>query len=348
MSSPSNDIKISIALSTCNGAKFLKSQLDSILNQSYFPYELQIGDDCSTDETQYIVRDFALKAPFKVSFYKNKIRLGYGSNFIETALRCDGDWIAFCDQDDVWLPNKLERCVEEITNNKNSNITLVTHSARVVDSNLNDIGKYIPKHAEVNIAPPLGRPLDWGPLGCAQIFKKNILSRANPKQRFPTLHKGIDPFPHDLWVGLVANAIGYTVFIDDNLILYRRHDKTASPAGKSVKSSLFLESHSTGSSHYYDLHTIDNIISNILLEYKSSSSSLLDMGFFADSSDAYRRRSNIMLYRSMMYDESFFFKRLCFLYNIIRINGYKYSNISPLSFKSFVKDVTKVFLGRFF
>src|SRR5688572_16778447 len=98
---------ISIAMATYNGATFLRQQLDSIAAQTVPPIEIHIGDDGSTDNTESIVAAFATRAPFPVRFFRNDNRLGYGANFIRTAQRCAGEWIAFCDQDDVWSPGKL-------------------------------------------------------------------------------------------------------------------------------------------------------------------------------------------------------------------------------------------------
>src|SRR4051812_17314881 len=101
---------VSIALATYNGARYLHAQLDSLLAQTLKPEELVVGDDGSNDETLTILKDFALTAPFPTRIQVNAARLGYADNFLATAARCSSPLIAFCDQDDVWMPTKLQRC----------------------------------------------------------------------------------------------------------------------------------------------------------------------------------------------------------------------------------------------
>ena len=99
-------MNISIAMATYNGEKYIKEQLQSLSNQTSLPFELVVGDDGSTDATLDILKEFCAHAPFPVRIHQNQANLGFARNFLDTARRCKGDWIAFCDQDDVWLPDK--------------------------------------------------------------------------------------------------------------------------------------------------------------------------------------------------------------------------------------------------
>jgi len=103
---------ISIVMATFNGAEFLRSQLDSLAFQTLLPIELIISDDHSTDETLQIATSFSKCAPFPVRIYENDSRVGYRANFMRAAALAKGELVAFCDQDDVWMPEKLERCGE--------------------------------------------------------------------------------------------------------------------------------------------------------------------------------------------------------------------------------------------
>ena len=96
-------VKISIAMATFNGDKFIKEQLDSFAKQTITPFELVVCDDGSTDSTLGIVMNFAQSASFKVRVYQNPENLGFSNNFMKCASLCEGEWIAFSDQDDVWL-----------------------------------------------------------------------------------------------------------------------------------------------------------------------------------------------------------------------------------------------------
>jgi glycosyltransferase involved in cell wall biosynthesis len=101
--------RISVALCTYNGERFLHQQLDSIAMQTRLPDELVVCDDRSTDRTLAIVREFAASAPYPVRVFENQANLGFAANFEGAIRRCDGDLIALSDQDDVWYPTRLER-----------------------------------------------------------------------------------------------------------------------------------------------------------------------------------------------------------------------------------------------
>jgi len=102
--------------------------------QTRLPDQLIVCDDCSTDNTVKILESFAASAPFSVNIYMNKAKLGTGANFGQTLTLCDGDIIAFSDQDDVWLSNKLERIEQTFIDQPH--IGYVISDAIVVDDTL--------------------------------------------------------------------------------------------------------------------------------------------------------------------------------------------------------------------
>src|ERR1700722_20432893 len=104
--------KISIAMATYNGESYIHRLLDSIAQQTLLPTELIVCDDGSTDATVNIVDDFSRSALFPVVIVKNTKRLGFTANFLQAVRMCHGDLIAFCDQDDEWLPHKLDAILE--------------------------------------------------------------------------------------------------------------------------------------------------------------------------------------------------------------------------------------------
>src|SRR3989339_465741 len=108
----SHNPKISIVIATYNGASYLQEQLDSIAVQTLQPYEIIIQDDHSSDKTSAIIRHNMLKLPIK--FYENLENLGYIRNFESALAKAEGDYIALCDQDDIWVPQKLELLMEAI------------------------------------------------------------------------------------------------------------------------------------------------------------------------------------------------------------------------------------------
>ena len=97
-------MKISVAMCTFNGSRYLEEQLGSVAQQSLSPFELVVCDDGSTDATVEIVHRFALRSPFPVYLHQNVTNLGSTRNFEQAIQLCRGEAIALCDQDDYWLP----------------------------------------------------------------------------------------------------------------------------------------------------------------------------------------------------------------------------------------------------
>ena len=96
---------ISIAMTTYNGERFLREQLDSLYRQSLMPTEIIVCDDASTDSTTSILEEY--KQNHGLTYFVNKARMGYNANFYQAISLCHGNYIALCDQDDVWKEDKL-------------------------------------------------------------------------------------------------------------------------------------------------------------------------------------------------------------------------------------------------
>lgn len=111
-----NIVKVSVVMCTYNGEKYLKEQIDSILNQTYPIYELIIQDDCSIDKTIDIVNEYKRKYP-NIKLIRNAIQLGVARNFKTSFYQTKGDYIAISDQDDIWLPDKIKELIEDIGDN---------------------------------------------------------------------------------------------------------------------------------------------------------------------------------------------------------------------------------------
>jgi len=110
---------ISVAMCTYNGEKYLGEQLQSIANQTRLPAELVICDDCSTDASAMLIKDFKKSAPFDVKLVENPKNIGSAKkgvtrNFENASRLCSGDFIALCDQDDIWFPEKLARLATQM------------------------------------------------------------------------------------------------------------------------------------------------------------------------------------------------------------------------------------------
>ncbi|MFT5276204.1 MAG: glycosyltransferase involved in cell wall biosynthesis, partial [Saprospiraceae bacterium] len=127
-------MKISIALTTYNGAAYLQAQLNSYLVQERLPDELVVCDDVSTDETVTILEAFKKTAPFQVRVIINELNLGFTKNFEKALLNCSGDLVFLSDQDDVWYPEKILVVVKAFLQNPDK--YLLIHDGDLVDENL--------------------------------------------------------------------------------------------------------------------------------------------------------------------------------------------------------------------
>ncbi len=101
-------MRVSVAMCTYNGARFLPEQLASIHAQTLQPFEMVVCDDGSTDNTPALIEQFASEVSFPVRWIRNERNLGSTKNFEKAISLCTGELIALCDQDDVWVPRKLE------------------------------------------------------------------------------------------------------------------------------------------------------------------------------------------------------------------------------------------------
>ena len=125
-------MRISVALCTYNGAKYLAHQLESFVRQEHKPDEVIVRDDRSTDATPVVLERFAETAPFAVRWAMNDRHLGSTANFDRTMQECTGALIALCDQDDVWRPEKLQRM--EAAFHGDPSLVLAASNAELIDA----------------------------------------------------------------------------------------------------------------------------------------------------------------------------------------------------------------------
>lgn len=219
-------LKISVALATYNGAPYLREQLDSLAVQERPPDELVACDDGSTDETLSILEQFAADAPFPVHIHRNARNLGYVRNFLSTAARCSGDWIAFCDQDDVWRPHKLAAIEQRIEAVEDA--VLVVHAAQVTDAALVPNGRMVPRFPRADVIERLAQPLWFKVPGFCQTFRAELV-REIPFDRLPGGFFSDDrEQTADKRIVWLANMLGRTVLLHEPLALHRRHATNAS------------------------------------------------------------------------------------------------------------------------
>jgi glycosyltransferase involved in cell wall biosynthesis len=213
--------RISIALCTYNGARFLRPQLDSFAAQTRMPDELIVCDDGSTDETLTIVEEFARQAPFPVRIHPNEQRLGSTKNFEKAIGLCTGDLIATSDQDDVWLPDKL--ALSESAIDAQPGRGLVFSNADVVDDELRPLGHHLWE------AIHFGCIRRWHVRrgrGFRVLLRQWVVTGAT--MMFRAEHRAhVLPIPpnwvHDGWIAFIIGALAPIGFVDRATILYRQH-----------------------------------------------------------------------------------------------------------------------------
>lgn len=215
--------EVSIVLATYNGASYIEEQLDSILKNTFTDWTVEICDDGSSDRTIKIAKEYVKKYPGKILLHQNTNNLGVTRNFLEGAKRADGNYIMFCDQDDVWLPNKIEKTLQKIKDREshlgtNTPIAVFT-DAKLVDGVLRTISDSFFGYNGLNT-----KKIDLAHLlmenkviGCTTMFNKAV---ADMIINFPSLARY-----HDWWIGLIAATFGEISFLDEPTMLYRQHGK---------------------------------------------------------------------------------------------------------------------------
>lgn len=214
-------MRISVALCTYNGSRFLEEQLESLAHQSLVPYELVVCDDGSTDDSLEKVHAFAGRARFRVTVFGSTERLGPAANFDRAIRSCGGDLIALCDQDDVWDSAKLETAGRMLE--ADPALGAVFSDAEVVDEELRSLGHTMWEHGGFVAAER--RAVEQG-AALAVLLKHYVVTGAALAFR-ADLRPALLPIPpgwyHDAWIAIVAAAVSRVVAIPRALMRYRQH-----------------------------------------------------------------------------------------------------------------------------
>ena len=211
-----NQVSICILMTSYNGEKFIRQQLESIFSQTFKNWQLIISDDGSTDKTKEIILEYQKILGGKIQL-RNGPQNGFAENFL--SLACDknlvSDFYAFCDQDDVWLPQKLEVAIKQISNASLNNEPYLYCGCTVyVDEQLIAIGQSTLFKQPPSFDNALVQSIAGG--------NTMIFNRAS-KLVIETV--GMVPTPsHDWWLYLLISGAGGKVFYDRTpLLLYRQH-----------------------------------------------------------------------------------------------------------------------------
>ena len=210
-------------MTTYNGEKFIREQLESILCQIGENDEIVISDDSSIDKTVSLIESYNDK---RIKIFKNNHFRSPIFNLQNALKYCKGDYIFLSDQDDVWFPNKINVMLPLITKEN-----LVMSNAEIVDGDLVPEGKTLD---------------DWRTyrkgfinnlfisryVGCCMAFHRDKLKYFLP---FPKRIKA-----HDVWLGLLSELNGGVLYLHEPLIKYRRHTENISTVGSKSRNNLWF------------------------------------------------------------------------------------------------------------
>jgi glycosyltransferase involved in cell wall biosynthesis len=222
-------MNVSVALATHNGEAWLREQLDSLAHQTMLPCELVVSDDQSSDRTLEIVEEFAASAPFPVKVIVNRTNLGFADNFLSALRHCKSDATAYCDQDDVWNPSKLERCIEAM--GSASDVTLIHHDCEEVDHNLRSLGIILrPAGSPHRTNPAQSSVARISSMGCCMVIRSNVVDALlaywpEAHLRYVRSSGSRGALGHDLASLHLASILGRVLYLPDVLVLHRRHPR---------------------------------------------------------------------------------------------------------------------------
>ncbi|HUT44054.1 MAG TPA: glycosyltransferase family 2 protein [Desulfobacterales bacterium] len=213
---------ISICMSAYNGAKYISPQIDSILSQTYQQWRLFVRDDGSSDNTLVIINEYVSKYPEKIRLVDDNLgRLGPSLNFGKLLEFADSEYIMFCDQDDVWLPNKIELTLNamEIAEKLYPQKPILVHTdLRVVDNELNMISDSLWDYQLLfpDIANNPARIMAHNVVtGCTVMINKPAKAISTPIPR--------EALMYDWWIAIKASKAGKIVHVSTPTVLYRQH-----------------------------------------------------------------------------------------------------------------------------
>lgn len=214
---------ISIAMATYNGEAYLQKQIDSIRNQTWQDIELVICDDASTDRTWKILQKNA-KIDKRIRCFQNCRNLGFKKNFELAMLRCQGEFIALADQDDIWLPDHIAHLKKIIGNH-----SIACGDADLIDEKDNPLRLRLSERDHLDLAPQTPGEIAYRVFfntscfqGASMLLSRNFLNVALP---FPEKVKY-----HDAWLSALSCFEAGLCYSRKIVTLHRRHAQNTSRA----------------------------------------------------------------------------------------------------------------------
>lgn len=215
--------KVVVLLSAYNGEKYIREQIESILNQTYENISLYVRDDGSSDGTVDILKEYEQSGKLKYVAGKN---VGFIKSFLWLVAHCEsGDYYAYADQDDMWYPEKIQMAVEMLEKEDEQLPLLYFSSYDFCDENLKFVSHENPDK-KIKIPTFRNALVDCMPLGFNCVF--NNITRDEMKKHMPRYSCG-----HDWWTYMVCQGIGKVVYDPRSTVKYRRTGNNVSGGGMS-------------------------------------------------------------------------------------------------------------------
>ncbi len=211
-------------MATCNGEKYIQEQIESLLNQSLQPSKIIVVDDSSADSTPSAILKYHKKYPDLIVFEQNERNLGHKKAFERGITLCDADYIALCDQDDIWQPDKLQRCYHALEENLDAKLCF--HDLALIDESGNPLGKSYWESAVIPL--PISGAEARNQLvtsnnfvpGCTMFFSSDLKEYIVP---MPDSKWSL----HDWWIAVVAFFLANPIIVRQPLTWYRLHNDQA-------------------------------------------------------------------------------------------------------------------------
>ncbi|MFP3153095.1 glycosyltransferase [Lachnospiraceae bacterium ZAX-1] len=211
--------RVNVLLSAYQGEAYIAEQIDSILAQSYKNIEIYVRDDGSKDQTKAILKPYADQGRIHLIVGEN---IGFIESFFFLVENCgDGDYFAYADQDDVWLPGKIRMAVEKMDREDNSRPLLYFSNYDLYNSTLQ-----FQEHRKASAVRPsfYNALVDCMPLGFHSVFNQRACELL--RKNMPRHSCG-----HDWWTYLLCAGLGTVIYDDRVTVKYRRHETNVSAAG---------------------------------------------------------------------------------------------------------------------
>ena len=261
-------MKIAILLASYKGENYIREQIQSLLEQTVTDTTIFIRDDQSPDRTFEIEQEFEKNYPDKIKVKRRtEGKGGSKENFwalCQEAVKMDADYFMFCDQDDVWNPDKIEITLKRMqkVEKKNPKKPVLVHTdLEVVDQNLNSLGSSFVRYRALDAKiTAINRLLVQNNVtGCTMMINRLLLEKALKLSNISAIAM------HDWWFSLVASLFGEISFIDQATIKYRQHGDNVVGATK-VNTPSFILQRLRGKNHIHEVFHLSSMQAQELLQ----------------------------------------------------------------------------------